>query len=233
MINDIYFPGHLSSEELDEYLIKGWYRMGKFLFSTNHIEYDEQLYRVFWLRYNIGSIIFGKVQRRIMSLNQQFSIEIKTLTITEELEELYSLYKSNISFQPPPTVRSYLDYDDESAIFNTDIIEIRDNNTLVAAGIFDKGNKSVAAIMNFYNPEYKKFSLGKYMMLLTINIAKDLGKTWYYPGYIIYSNPKFDYKLFIDKTAAEIYLPDKEIWINYDTKLMAVIQQEGMESTDS
>lgn len=196
MINDIYFPQQLSGEELDEYLMKGWYRMGPIIFSTNHIVYDNQLYSVYWLRYDLRKIKPGKRQQKIITNNSKFSIEIKPLLITEELEALYSLYASSLSFQASPSLSHFLYDEGQSAVFDTDIIEIRDNNTLVAAGIFDKGNQSIAGIINFYHPDYKKYSLGKYLMLLKINHAKTLGKTWYYPGYIIYGNPKFDYKLF-------------------------------------
>ncbi len=61
MINDIYFPQQLTGEELDEYLMKGWYRMGPIIFSTNHIVYDNQLYSVYWLRYDLREIKLGKL----------------------------------------------------------------------------------------------------------------------------------------------------------------------------
>ena len=69
--------------------------------------------------------------------------------------------------------------------------------------------------MNFYHPDYKKYSLGKYLMLLKINHAKAMGKEWYYPGYIVPGNRRFDYKLFIGIEIAEIWVPESNNWLNY------------------
>jgi leucyl-tRNA---protein transferase len=220
MINDIHFPEQLSGDDLDEYLAKGWYRMGQIIFTTNHIVYEETVYRVYWLRYYIPSIQYGKSHQKIVTSNQHFSAETKPLQITEELEGLYALYKSSVSFQASETVRNFLLDGGTADIYNTSVIEIRDNNKLIGAGIFDNGNNSIAGIMNFYDPAYKKYSLGKYLMLLKINYAKSTGKTWYYPGYIVAGYPKFDYKLFIGKDIAEIYLPEFSSWMKYDLTLI-------------
>ena len=232
MINDIYFPQQLSGEELDEYLVKGWYRMGPIIFSTNHIVYDDQLYSVYWLRYNLQDIKLGKSQQKIITNNSKFSIEIKPLLVTEELEALYSLYTSSVSFHASASVSHFLYDEGQTAAFDTHVIEIRDNNTLIAAGIFDKGNQSIAGLINFYHPDYKKYSLGKYLMLLKINHARTLGKTWYYPGYIIYGNPKFDYKLFADQNAADIYLPEFDSWICYDAALIDTLEKGTLNGND-
>ena len=232
MINDIYFPQQLSGEELDEYLMKGWYRMGPIIFSTNHIVYNDQLYSVYWLRYNLQDIKLGKSQQNILTKNAQFSIEIKPLLITEELETLYLLYTSSLSFQASASVSQFLFDGGQSAVFDTDIIEIRDNNTLIAAGIYDKGKQSIAGLLNFYHPYYKKYSLGKYLMLLKVNHAKTLGKTWYYPGYIIHGYPKFDYKLFVDKNTAEMYLPEFDSWIGYNAEIIIALEKGTFNLSD-
>ncbi|MBC8082847.1 MAG: arginine-tRNA-protein transferase, partial [Hymenobacter sp.] len=67
------------------------------------------------------------------------------------------------------------------------------------------GTRSLAGIMNFYHPAYRKHSLGKYLMLLKINHALSQQKTHYYPGYLVHNYPKFDYKLFACPAATEVY----------------------------
>ena len=69
-------------------------------------------------------------------------------------------------------------------------------------------------------------------MLLKINHAITLGKTWYYPGYIIHGYPKFDYKLFADKNAAEIYTPEFDCWICYDATLIDTLEKGTFNPTD-
>ncbi len=215
MINDILFPEQLTADELDEYLAKGWYRMGQILFTTDYILYEELLYRVWWLRYYIPTIHFTKTHQKIITANKHFSITIKPLEITAEVEELYSHYKSSISFEVSATAKQFLFDGGSGDVYDTHIIEIRDNTKLIAAGIFDNGKNTIAGIMNFYHHEYKKYSLGKYLILLKINYAKAMGKQWYYPGYIVPGNRRFDYKLFIGIEIAEIWVPESNTWVNY------------------
>ena len=224
MINDIHFPEQLSGFELDNYLAKGWYRMGQIIFTTNHIACEDAVYRVYWLRYRLSEIIYNKTHLKIIAANKSFTTTIKPFVLNDEIEELYELYKSAVSFQASETVRNFLLDGGVSDIYSTSVIEIRDNEKLIAVGIFDSGNNSIAGIMNFYHPDYKKYSLGKYLMLLKINHATASGKTWYYPGYIVAGFPKFDYKLFIGKEIAELYFPELAGWVKYDVALIAATQ---------
>ena len=95
------------------------------------------------------------------------------------------------------------------------MIEVRDGNILVAVGFFDKGTNAIAGILNFYHPDYKKFSLGKYLILQKIEFARANRFLYYYTGYISTHISKFDYKLFPDKRAIEVYLPVEKIWVPY------------------
>jgi arginine-tRNA-protein transferase len=218
MIKDLYFPDELSGTELDTFLEKGWYRLGQIIFTTDFIQLNETWYRVFWLRYRLEAIRFGKKQLTLLKANRHFEIQVKSLKITEEMEELFQVYKSNINFEVSPTISNYL-FDGsifgsvEQNVFQTEMIEIREKGRLIALGVFDNGDESIAGILNFYHPEYSKYSLGKFLMLLKINLALQAGKTWYYPGYIAYDYTKFDYKLFPGHPGAEIFDPDSQLWL--------------------
>ncbi|MEJ7659632.1 MAG: hypothetical protein WKG07_08390 [Hymenobacter sp.] len=56
-------------------------------------------------------------------------------------------------------------------------MEVRAEGHLIAAGIFDQGTRSLAGIVNFYDPDYRKYSLGKYLMLYEIRI-RSADKDW-------------------------------------------------------
>ena len=212
----IYYPDELTGIFLDNFLAKGWYRMGQGIFTTNHIVQNDKLYRVFWLRYNLSRLKTGRNCQKIMQINQKFSCTIKPLQITPELETLYELYKSSLTFTPASSVQNWLFDQQTNNVYDSYLVEVRDQCSLIAAGIFDNGLNSIAGIMNFFLPDYKKYSLGKYLMLLKIEYALTQGKKWYYPGYIVEGYPKFDYKLFVDKAAAEIFIPEHSGWCRYD-----------------
>ena len=46
-----------------------------------------------------------------------------------------------------------------------------------------------------YDPEYDRYSLGFYTMLLEIEYCMELGLKFYYPGYVVPGYSRFDYKL--------------------------------------
>ncbi len=216
----IYYPESITGKQLDVFLAKGWYRMGQGIFTTNYVIQEDKFFRVYWLRYNLQTLVFGKQARLVKKAAEKFSISVKPLMVTEELEQLYRLYKSGLSFEPAESVQSWLFDIQPTNIYDSYVIEIRDNGLLIAAGIFDQGHNSIAGILNFYHPSYKRNSLGKYLMLLKIQHARKMGKLWYYPGYIVKDYPKFDYKLFVDKLSAELFIPEHNCWYTYNADLM-------------
>jgi arginine-tRNA-protein transferase len=216
----IYYPVEISGNQLDAFLAKGWYRMGQGIFTTNYVIQEDSFFRVYWLRYNLALLNPGKGSQQIIKRNNHFTVNIKKLEVNAELEELYRLYKTAISFEPADSVQSWLYERQTNNIYDSWLIEVRDHDLLIAAGVFDEGQQSIAGIVNFYHPAYKKYSPGKYLMLLKLEYALNAGKRWYYPGYIVKDYPKFDYKLFIDKASAEIFLPEKNNWYLFDRRLM-------------
>jgi leucyl-tRNA---protein transferase len=218
--NYVYHPEQLTGEELDAFLARGWYRMGQSIFTTHFISLPDQAYRVYWFRYDLQKIKIGKPIKRLTKLCSQFHVTIRSFELSEELEQLYTLYKTHIDFEAAQSVRHWLFGDQLTNVFDSHLVEIRDNGVLIAAGVFDNGGDSIAGILNFYHPDYKKFSLGKYLMLVKIQYALQAGKKLYYPGYIVQRYPRFDYKLFVDTDAAEIFIPEKQGWFAYDPALL-------------
>ena len=234
MINGIRFPEQIGGAELDAFLAKGWYRLGQAIFTMDYLPYQGQWYRLFWLRFRLNSLQWGKKQKYILSINRRFDTSIEPFELTDELENLYSIYRASVSFDASPTVKHFLyDADLPAAgtgnAYETNMYMIRDNGQLIAVGIFDKGQDSIAGIMNFYHPDYKKYSLGKFMMMEKINYALKTGRAWYYPGYIASGYAKFDYKLFPDQEAAEIFDPSTGLWLPYSPELIKLLEEAAIE----
>lgn len=158
----------------------------------------------------------------------------KPLRITPELEELYSRYREDIDFFTSESLKRLL-FDELNPeflpedIFNSYLLEWRDNDRLIAAGVLDLGERTSAGIVNFYDPSYKKLSLGKCLMLKKMMISKALHLEYYYPGYIAYNYAKFDYKLFIGKELAELYDPAANSWVAYSEQSLLSISEQYLE----
>jgi arginyl-tRNA--protein-N-Asp/Glu arginylyltransferase len=225
MLKDIHFPAKVIGSKLDAYLAIGWYRIGQIIFTTDYIPHPDRWIRVFWLRFSLDKFKWGRKQTKLLASNLAYTVEIKPLVVTKELNDLYSRYYDNLDFAASPTLENNLfDYsvvvDPAHRVFDSYVIEIRDAGKLIAAGIFDKGEKTLAGIVNFFEPAYRKISPGKWLMLLKIQYALENKMTYYYPGYIASDFSKFDYKLFPDVEAAEIYDPVYKQWMAYSAGLL-------------
>jgi arginine-tRNA-protein transferase len=210
---------------LDFYLSQGYYRMHQNLFTCRFLPLDEGLYTVHWLRLVLPAVSFGAEQRRLLRINKRFAITLKSFYLTEEYEELYARYRRSISFDAPETVEAFLLAGARHNVFTTEVFEVRDGEQLIAVGVFDSGAYSLAGIMNFYDPTYRKQSLGKYLMLLKIQHAKQ-HKLYYYPGYVVHNYPKFDYKLFACPAATEVFDCITRRWLPFSWDTVAAHSAE-------
>ncbi|SFE92774.1 arginine-tRNA-protein transferase [Spirosoma endophyticum] len=221
----------MKGSKLDLCLSRGYFRMHQEIFTCNAVLFDYRVCSVHWLRLVLANVRYGAKQLRLLRSNEKFSVAIKPLALSEELETLYAIYKEAINFDAPNSVEACLFDGATYNMFDTYVIEVRDENRLIAAGIFDNGAQSIAGIMNFYHPDYRKYSLGKYLMLLKINHARLQQKAYYYPGYMANDFPKFDYKLFPCEAATEVFDSFRTLWLPFSwetvTALSADIMGEG------
>lgn len=206
----------VTGELLDAFLANGFYRYGQLLFTTNYIEYSNTWHDVFWLRTHLPSVKLSNSAQKISKLNKSFRYTISPLEITSEMEELFSLYRNHVSFDHADSIHANLYGQSTNNFFNSYVIKVYDGDLLIAFGCFDKGLKSIAGIINAYHPSYKKYSLGKYLILLKLNYCTAHNITYYYTGYIGIGLPYFDYKVFPDQNAIEVFLPENKIWDNYN-----------------
>lgn len=195
----------IRGDALDFYLAQGYYRMQQELFTCHFVPFDGRLYTTHWLRLVLARVEWGPEQRRLLRRNAHLVSTIQPFCLSPEHEELYARYRQSITFDTAPTVEEVLLGGEAHNVFNTHVIELRDGNQLVAAGIFDRGERSLAGILNFYDPTYRQHSLGKYLLLLKTDHARRLQLDYYYPGYLVHGYPKFDYKLFACPAATEVF----------------------------
>lgn len=210
---------------LDDYLADGFYRIQYFMFTTHFTQIDINIepMPVFWLRTKVNEIRLGGSASSIRNRCKLFTVTYKQAAITPESEYLYRLYRNHIDFNASDSCSSYLENNYITNPFDAWMIEVRDADELIAVGYFDRGKNALAGILNFYHPDYKKYSLGKYLMLLKIDFARQHNISLYYTGYISPAISKFDYKIFPDAEALEVFLPREAQWTSF-----ASIGKEGL-----
>jgi len=203
----------LDPQDLDQYLERGWFRMGQTIFTTNFLNFKNQYYSAIWLRIMLDEFSVDKTFQKLRKQNARFRIEFKKASITPAKEALYLSYKKNISFEPSASLHNLLFGKASHNIYNTQEVNLFDADKLIASGFFDEGKISAAGITSFYDPDYKKYSLGKYLIYLKIEYCKMDGLQYFYPGYFVPGYPLFDYKLEVGKPFLQyLDLTSKRWW---------------------
>ena len=202
---------------LDDYLAAGYYRTQHLLFTTHEtpISSLDKTYPVFWLRIPLHNLVESASAVAIRKKCSAFTFSYKKATVTKKAKELYSQYLNSIDFEAAASCESYLYHPYFENPFQSKMLEIKNGKDLIALGYFDVGSISLAGILNFYHPAYKKYSLGKYLMLKKLDYAITHKLQFYYTGYISTESNKFDYKIFPDKKAVEVYLPIEKTWVPF------------------
>lgn len=212
MFAHVQCPEVLAADELDHYLEQGWFRMGQTIFTTNFLNFKNHFYSAIWLRIPLREFSKDKSQHKLIKKNAAFKIEIQRAFITPEKEALFYRYKQNISFEASASLHTLLFGKSSHDIYSTHEINVYDGNKLIAVGFFDLGKKSAAGISSFYDPAYKKYSLGKYLIYLKIEYCKSIAFEYFYPGYFVPGYPLFDYKLDIGKYALQYFELTSSRW---------------------
>lgn len=206
-------PQFISGSDLDQYLALGWFRMHQTIFTTSHLHLDKP-HRVHWLRYELAEIKNKSTHQRIRNRAKNFRFTVEDCVIRDEHKELHWRYRASINFDGAWSIEECLFGDEpvNKTIYNTKCISIYDQDKLIAAGYFDLGASAAASILNFFDPSYRHFSLGKYLILLTVDYLKVNDFELYYPGYLVESVSKMDYKLFLGEQDAQYFDPEIVAW---------------------
>lgn len=212
MFGEKIYPEYLSPEELDEYLNQGWYRQGQSIFTTHFLFFHGGLYSAIWIRQDLEGFKFRKSNRRVLrNCHHNFQVSYGPLKMTEEKEALYQVYRNSFPGILTPSLKESLFEEYNTNVYNSWEVCLRDGQKLIAYSIFDLGKSSLASIVGVYDPAYQKFSPGYSTMLLEVQYGLENGLKWFYPGYIVPGNTRFDYKIRIGAT--ESYDLGTKTWI--------------------
>ncbi|MEA5403105.1 hypothetical protein VB776_09275 [Arcicella sp. DC2W] len=215
MFAKLNFPDSLHPEELDDYLANGWFRMGQTIFTTNFLKFSGIIYSAIWLRIDLSTFEKTKTQQKLEKLNAGFKVVIQPIQFNEKQEILFQKYRNHISFDASPSLENLLFNNGQNDIFNTYEVSVYDQEKLIATGFFDLGDNTSAGITCFYDPDYKKHSLGKFLMYQKIDFCRNLGMHYFYPGYFAPGYPLFDYKLDLAKNNLEYLDIHTNNWLSF------------------
>lgn len=247
MFVEVHTPDTLAGHELDSYLERGWFRMGQTIFTTNFAHVKDTILSTIWLRVKLNDYSLDRAHVQLIKRNANFTTSIQPAQLTEEKEILFARYRASLSFTVSESLQHLLvGKETVESIYETYEVTVRDGGKLIACGFFDLGMNSAEGIVSFYDPEYKKYSLGKYLIYLKIQHCQELNLEYFYPGYFVPGNPYFDYKLSIGREALQFLQVASGTWCDLKTflptdiaadvmpmkleELLVILQNAGVES---
>ena len=183
-------------DQLDYFLEHGWFRASQIMQRSEIISMDGQLSTIFNIRYPLDGFRFSKSFRKIKRRgDKDYRLVQGPYQPSPEKEELYQKFKNRFKGYIHPTLNSFLKGPMPLNPFETSMIEVYDDQKLIAFSLFDIGKQSMAGLLAVYDFNYTEASLGHYTMIKEVELGQFLGLNFYYPGYILDLERSFDYKL--------------------------------------
>lgn len=209
-------PSNLSKSELDNLLESGFFRAGQTMFTTSFLYLSQTYLDAVWLRINLHEFDASNEIQRVAKRASRFKTIIRESTIDAKKEELFQVYKSKASFIGTESLNQLLfENRKQESIFHSHEICVFDDETLIACGFFDLGEKTGMGINCFYHPSYSNYSLGKYVIYRKILFCKEIGLDFFYPGYFAPGFSRFDYKVGFTKHGLSFYSIIKREWLPF------------------
>lgn len=150
-------------------------------------------------RIKVADFAPSKSQKRVLKRNAHLSRRARSPWATEEQ---YNLFRDYLDSRHAAGGMADMDMFEFAAMveetpIRTRLIEYTSASAateLQAAGLTDVLNDGVSMVYSFFQPGLDKDSLGTFIILDHIEIARDLGLPYVYLGYWVPGSPKMAYK---------------------------------------
>ena len=171
-------------------------------------------------------------QRRVLKRGRAaFRHEVRPTSYSPEKLALYERYLAYQHARPPraPAENSetpdVADQEEESVLteqsyreffvdsfLGAGTCELRlfAGDRLAGVAILDRAGDALSAVYFYFDPEFARLSPGTYAILLELELAREWGLKWFYPGYFIRDCPAMSYKQ--NFGPHEIRVPGEKVW---------------------
>ena len=149
-------------------------------------------------RIQIEDFKLSKSQKRVRSKNASFERRVTSPWATEEQYELFRRYLDSRHADGGMADMDVFEFAAmiEETPIRSRVVEYHDSETgaLVAVCLTDVLEDGVSMVYSFFDPDYEKHSLGTYIILDHVEIARSSGLPYVYLGYWVPGSPKMGYK---------------------------------------
>ncbi|HRI62352.1 MAG TPA: GNAT family N-acetyltransferase [Saprospiraceae bacterium] len=181
----------------DTYMAEGWRLLGHSIVRHNFSVCRGKMCRTIPLRIRLDGFQFSKSQRRVLRRADDLVVQFGPIVLNSDKAQLFTQHAfARFEERRPESIASFLNHNSHSEPVTGMEFAISDRQgTPLACSFIHIGAEVVSGTYCFFNPEIRRHSLGTLTMLLEIAKAQELGKNYYYHGYIYDVPSQFDYKL--------------------------------------
>jgi len=149
------------------------------------------------VRIDIAHFKPSRSLRKVLARNTDLTAEIRPAHPTQEQYQLFSRYldmRHNDGEMVGMGPQDYASMIADSPI-DTRMIEFRDSQrNLIAACLTDWSSDGISAVYSFFAADRVRDSLGSFVVLRLIDLARQAGLPYLYLGYWVKGSQKMDYK---------------------------------------
>jgi leucyl-tRNA---protein transferase len=197
IINERVPLGRMSQDAFDMILKNGWRILGSSMLRHNVVDYAGEISMTIPLRMRMDGFEFSKSQAKLFKKHSKFfQVKVQQIAIDEYKNQLFLKHCQRFRFgNHYASLLTFIGHEAWHIPVPGYEVEVYDQQKLVACSYFHLGQTTMSGTYCFFDPEYTKHSLGQFTMLLELRIAQQLGKAYYYSGYVHSTPSQFDYKL--------------------------------------
>lgn len=177
-------------------LDEGYRRSGDHLYRPDCPSCREcQIYRI-----KVDDFQMRKSQRRIYKAGKErFEYRLVRPSMTAEKMALYRRYLEGQHGDPEQALMldefSYMEFFVRSFLGDrTRELQLWEGSRMIGLGICDLIMDAWSSVYFFFDPDCSSYSPGHYSMLLEVELAREMGFEYYYPGFLIHGISAMEYK---------------------------------------
>lgn len=181
----------------DSYMAQGWRLLGYSIIRHNFAVCRSQMCGTIPLRIRLKDFQFSKSQRQLLRRNADLSVEYGPIQLTPEHDALFQKHsEQRFSERRPELLATFIGAQAHlEPVTGTSFTVRMPGGQVGAYSFMHTGLQAVSGTYCFFHPDFFKYSLGSFTLLLELLKSQELGMEYYYPGYCYDVPSQFDYKL--------------------------------------
>jgi arginine-tRNA-protein transferase len=183
-----------SPKEMDQFWAEGWRHFGTLFFRYRTAVHGGKRFSVLPLRINLERFTLSRGQKRVLAKNRDTQTLVRPTFIDAEKEALFLRHCTRFAENAPPSLDHFLSSVPESIPCTNQELCIYHQGRLIGVTFLDLGQTATSAVYAIFDPALSKRSLGILMILHSIQLSRERGCRYYYPGYAYREPFSYDYK---------------------------------------